>query len=242
VQTAVEIKRWANCGKLLIGSDWTKMRILLIEDEAALARPLIEHLEADQNIVEWFDTLDEADAALRTLDYDVVLLDLKLPDGDGLIFLSSLRARMLRTPIIILTARDKVSDRIDGLNRGADDYVIKPFDLDEVKARVHTVCRRSANQIAQTVQLRDLVINLSDHSVIRAGQPVRLTAKEWGVFETLLRRKSQIVPKESLEASIYAYGEEIESNALEAHISRLRTKLGKDLIVTHRGMGYALTK
>ena len=85
---------------------------------------------------------------------------------------------MLRTPIIILTARDKVSDRIDGLNRGADDYVIKPFDLDEVKARVHTVCRRSANQIAQTVQLRDLVINLSDHSVIRAGQPVRLTAKE----------------------------------------------------------------
>lgn len=217
------------------------MRILLIEDEAALARPLKEHLEADHNIVEWFDTLDEADAALRALDYDVVLLDLKLPDGDGLVFLSALRARMLRTPIIILTARDRVSDRIDGLNRGADDYVIKPFDLDEVKARIHTVCRRSANQIAQTIHLGDLVINLSDHSVTRAGLQVRLTAKEWGVFETLLRRKSQIVPRESLEAAIYAYGEEIESNALEAHISRLRTKLGKDLIVTHRGMGYALT-
>jgi two-component system, OmpR family, response regulator len=217
------------------------MRILLIEDEKALARPLKEHLEADHNIVEWFCTLDEADAALRTLEYDVVLLDLHLPDGDGLVFLSELRAKALRTPILILTARDKISDRIDGLNRGADDYVIKPFDLDEVKARIHTVCRRSANQIAQTVHLRDLVVNLSDHTVTRAAEPVRLTAKEWGVFETLLRRKSQIVPKESLEAAIYAYGEEVESNALEAHISRLRTKLGKDLIVTHRGMGYALT-
>lgn len=216
------------------------MRILLIEDEAALARPLKEHLEADQNIVEWFGTLDEADAAIRTTDYDVVLLDLQLPDGDGLTFLSTVRDRALRTPIIILTARDKVSDRIDGLNRGADDYVIKPFDLDEVKARIHTVCRRSADQIAQTVQLRDLVVNMTDHSVIRAGQPVRLTAKEWGVLEVLLRRKPQIVARENLETAIYAYGEEVESNALEAHISRLRTKLGKDLITTHRGMGYAL--
>tara|TARA_R110000744_G_scaffold94257_7_gene182020 strand:+ start:830 stop:1348 length:519 start_codon:yes stop_codon:yes gene_type:complete len=170
----------------------------------------------------------------------VVLLDLQLPDGDGLTFLSTVRDRALRTPIIILTARDKVSDRIDGLNRGADDYVIKPFDLDEVKARIHTVCRRSADQIAQTVQLRDLVVNMTDHSVIRAGQPVRLTAKEWGVLEVLLRRKPQIVARENLETAIYAYGEEVESNALEAHISRLRTKLGKDLITTHRGMGYAL--
>ena len=142
--------------------------------------------------------------------------------------------------MIILTARDKISDRIDGLNRGADDYVIKPFDLDEVKARIHTVCRRSVDQVSQTVHLRDLTIDLSEQSVTRAGVPVRLTAKEWGLLEALLRRKSRIVPKESLEAAIYPYGAEVESNALEAHISRLRMKLGRDLIVTHRGMGYKL--
>ncbi|MCX8226856.1 MAG: response regulator transcription factor [Sulfitobacter sp.] len=216
------------------------MRILLIEDEAALARPLREHLEADHHIVEWFATLDEAESAIRALEYDVVLLDLQLPDGDGLVFLSKIRAMHISTPIIILTARDKVTDRIDGLNRGADDYVIKPFDLDEVKARIQTVCRRSADQLTQTVVVRDLSICMSDHSVLRDGQSVRLTAKEWGVLEVLLRRRSKIVPKESLEAAIYAFGSEVESNALEAHISRLRSKLGKDLIVTHRGIGYTL--
>jgi two-component system OmpR family response regulator len=216
------------------------MRILLIEDEAALARPLAEHLEADHHIVEWFQTLSDADSALRALAYDVVLLDLQLPDGDGLAFLSKLRDRHLRTPVIILTARDKISDRIDGLNRGADDYVIKPFDLDEVKARIHTVCRRSADQLTQNVQIRDLAINLSNQTITRNAAPLRLTAKEWSVLEVLLRRKTQIVSKETLETAIYAYGEEVESNALEAHISRLRAKLGRDLIVTHRGMGYAL--
>lgn len=216
------------------------MRILLIEDEAGLARPLREHLEADRHIVEWFTTLDEARNAVATLEYDVVLLDLQLPDGDGLTFLSTLRDQHIRTPVIILTARDKVSDRIDGLNRGADDYVIKPFDLDEVKARIHTVCRRSADQMTQTTVVRDLSIRFDDHSVTRAGAPVRLTAKEWSVLEVLLRRKSKILPKESLEAAVYAFGDEVESNAIEAHISRLRAKLGKDLIVTHRGIGYML--
>jgi len=216
------------------------MRILLIEDETALARPLKEHLEADHHLVECFGTIDEAESAIRALEYDAVLLDLQLPDGDGLSFLSRVRDMHIRTPIIILTARDKVSDRIDGLNRGADDYVIKPFDLDEVKARIQTVCRRSADQMTQTVLIRDLTISMSDQSILKEGRNVRLTAKEWGVLEVLLRRKYRIVPKETLESAIYAHGEEVESNALEAHISRLRAKLGKDLIVTHRGMGYAL--
>ena len=152
------------------------MRILLIEDEAALARPLSEHLAADHHLVEWFAILEDAQAAGRSGTYDVILLDLHLPDGDGLGFLKSLRARRDATPVIILTARDKISDRIKGLT-----------------------------------------------------------------LETLIRRKSGIVPRESLEAAIYAYGDAVESNALEAHISRLRAKLGKDLIVTHRGLGYAIS-
>ncbi|OAN71449.1 DNA-binding response regulator [Sulfitobacter sp. EhC04] len=216
------------------------MRILLIEDEAALAGPLVEHLAADRHLVEWFDTLADAESAERASPFDVILLDLHLPDGDGLEFLKSLRDRRVHTPVLILTARDKVSDRIKGLNLGADDYVIKPFDLDEVKARIHTVCRRGEDKLAQITAIGDLSISLADHSVMRADVPVRLTTREWQVLETLVRRKPAVVPRESLEAALYAFGEEVESNALEAHISRLRAKLGKDLIVTHRGLGYAL--
>jgi two-component system OmpR family response regulator len=216
------------------------MRILLIEDESALARPMVEHLEADHHVVDWFETLAEAEAAILTVDYDFILLDLHLPDGDGLTLLDMMRNRLLRVPVIILTARDKVSDRIQGLKRGADDYIIKPFDLDEVTARIQTVHRRASDQSARIIRIRDLSISVQDHSIFRGNCPVRLTAKEWGVLEALLNRKSRIVSKQQLEAAIYSFGEEVESNALEAHISRLRSKLGKDLIVTHRGMGYML--
>lgn len=216
------------------------MRILLIEDEAELAAPVIDHLKADRNVVDWFATLSDGDSAALDVEYDVILLDLQLPDGDGLTLLKSVRARKQRTPIIILTARDKVSDRIRGLNEGADDYVLKPFDLDELTARINTVSRRASERSSQIVYVRDIEVDLNTHSVSRAGVDVRLTAKEWGVFECLLLRRSKIVPKDALELSLYAFGDEIESNAIEAHISRLRGKLGKDLIVTHRGLGYRL--
>lgn len=216
------------------------MRILLIEDEEELAAPVIDHLKSDQHVVDWFATLEDGDNAVLGVEYDVILLDLQLPDGDGLTLLKTVRARNLRTPIIILTARDKVSDRIAGLNQGADDYVIKPFDLDELKARINTVCRRTSERAAQVVNIQGLEVNLNDHSVSRDGGQIRLTAKEWGIFECLLLRRSKIVTKDTLELSLYAFGEEVESNAIEAHISRLRNKLGKDLIVTHRGLGYRL--
>lgn len=216
------------------------MRILLIEDEADLAEPVIDHLKADQHAVDWFATLDEGDSAVFAVEYDVILLDLQLPDGDGLTLLKAVRARSLRTPIIILTAKDKVTDRIKGLNGGADDYVIKPFDLDELTARINTVCRRASELSSQIVNIKDLAVDLNAHNVVRAGTAIRLTAKEWGVFECLLMRRSKIVPKEALELALYAFGDEIESNAIEAHVSRLRGKLGKDLIVTHRGLGYRL--
>lgn len=216
------------------------MRILLIEDEAELAAPVIDHLKADHNVVDWFATLSDGDSAVLDVDYDIILLDLQLPDGDGLALLKSVRGRNQRTPIIIITARDKVSDRIRGLNEGADDYVLKPFDLDELTARINTVCRRASERSTQIVQIRDIEVDLNTHSAFRAGVEVRLTAKEWGLLECLLLRRSKIVPKDALELSLYAFGDEIESNAIEAHISRLRGKLGKDLIVTHRGLGYRL--
>ncbi|WP_304189941.1 response regulator transcription factor [Lentibacter algarum] len=216
------------------------MRILLIEDEKDLAAPVIEHLKADQNVVDWFETVSDGDAAAFGVPYDVILLDLQLPDGDGLDLLKTLRTRNLRTPIIILTARDKVSDRIKGLNQGADDYVIKPYDLSELTARINTVCRRSSERAAEIVSLADIEVNMAEHSVARAGAPVKLTAKEWGVFECLLLRRTKIVPKDTLEQALYAFGDEVESNAIEAHISRLRGKLGKERIVTHRGLGYRL--
>lgn len=216
------------------------MRILLIEDEKDLAAPVIEHLKADQNVVDWFATVSDGDEAAFGVAYDVILLDLQLPDGDGLTLLKTLRARNLRTPIIILTARDKVSDRIKGLNQGADDYVIKPYDLDELSARINTVCRRSTERADEVIALADLEVNMAEHSVARAGATVKLTAKEWGVFECLLLRRAKIVPKDTLEQALYAFGDEVESNAIEAHISRLRGKLGKELIITHRGLGYRL--
>ena len=216
------------------------MRILLIEDEKDLAAPVIEHLKADQNVFDWFETVSDGDTAAFGVPYDVILLDLQLPDGDGLDLLKTLRTRNLRTPIIILTARDKVSDRIKGLNQGADDYVIKPYDLSELTARINTVCRRSSERAAEIVSLADIEVNMAEHSVARAGAPVKLTAKEWGVFECLLLRRTKIVPKDTLEQALYAFGDEVESNAIEAHISRLRGKLGKELIVTHRGLGYRL--
>lgn len=216
------------------------MRILLIEDEADLAAPVIDHLKADQNVVDWFSTLSDGDSAARDIEYNVILLDLQLPDGDGLALLKSVRSRNQHTPIIILTARDKISDRIKGLNEGADDYVIKPFDLDELTARINTVCRRTSERSSQIVSIGDISVDLNAHSVSRGGENIRLTAKEWGVFECLITRRSKIVPKETLELSLYAFGDEIESNAIEAHVSRLRGKLGKELIITHRGLGYRL--
>lgn len=216
------------------------MRILLIEDEADLAAPVIDHLKSGSNAVDWFATLSDGTSAAIDIEYDVILLDLQLPDGDGLALLKLIRCRNQRTPIIILTARDKVSDRIKGLNEGADDYILKPFDLDELTARINTVSRRASERSSQVLRVKDIEVDLARHSVSQAGIEVRLTAKEWGIFECLLLRRSKIVPKDALELSLYAFGDEIESNAIEAHISRLRGKLGKDLIVNHRGLGYRL--
>lgn len=218
------------------------MRILLIEDEPSLARAVEEHVISENNICDWFQTVDEAFAAVRTISYDLILLDLQLPDGDGMAVLKQVRTMARYTPIIILSARDKVSDRIKGLELGADDYVIKPFDLQELTARIATVTRRQFENASDTLKFGSLEFDLKRRTTTRDGVSVSLTPTEWSLMECLLRRSEIIVPKSQLEETLYAFGKEIESNSIEVHVSRLRAKLGRDVIVTHRGLGYSITK
>lgn len=218
------------------------MRILLIEDEAALARAVEEHLISEANVCDWFQTVDEALSAVRTLSYDLILLDLQLPDGDGITVLKKVRTMAQYTPVIILSARDKVSDRIKGLELGADDYVIKPFDLQELSARIATVTRRQFENASNILKVGAWEFDMKLRQTTRDGVPVALTPTEWGVMECLLRRANVIVPKSQLEESLYAFGKEVESNSIEAHVSRLRSKLGQNVIVTHRGLGYSIAK
>ncbi|CUH80569.1 two-component system, OmpR family, response regulator [Tropicibacter naphthalenivorans] len=163
-----------------------------------------------------------------------------LPDGRGIPFLQGLRARGDVTPVIILTALDQVSDRIAGLNAGADDYLVKPFDLAELSARIGSVARRYGGNPNPILTHGDLHIDLADRSILRDGKPVQLTAREWALFEAFLSRPGQLRSKAQLEDTLYAFGAEIESNTIEVHVSRLRKKLGASVIQTERGMGYRL--
>jgi two-component system OmpR family response regulator len=216
------------------------MRILLVEDEPKLASAVAEHLRAENHSIDCVDTLDTAISAQLTTNYQLILLDLQLPDGNGLTFLNKLRAKRIKTPVIIMTAKDKISERIRGLNAGADDYVIKPFDLNELVARINTVIRRTSDRIDFIYKKGLLKIDTIARKIELDGHAVRLTAKEWAIFDRLIVRSGAIVSRADLETTIYEFGQEIESNSIEAHISRIRNKLGKSSIVTHRGIGYSL--
>ena len=181
-----------------------------------------------------------ADAAMRTVAYDALLLDLHLPDGRGLDFLRALRARRDAIPVVILTARDQISDRIEGLSAGADDYLVKPFDLDELIARLNAVARRYFGTTATAQQFGPVEIELEARQARLDGVEVELTAREWAVLEVLVRRPNATVSREQIEDALYAFEQEIESNAIEVYISRIRRKLGRDFVRTARGLGYRI--
>ncbi len=216
------------------------MRVLLVEDTAGLGKAVRDQISDDGHAVDWAQNLSFAEACINTTSYNLILLDLMLPDGHGLDFLKKLRAAGASTPVIILTALDQVSDRIAGLNAGADDYLIKPFDLSELSARVAAVARRYSGNPNPLLQLGDLAIDLSTHSISRDGVALELTAREWALFESFLQRPGMLLSQAQLEDRLYQFGAEIESNIIEVYISRLRKKLGRDAIVTVRGMGYRL--
>jgi two-component system OmpR family response regulator len=216
------------------------MRILLIEDDTVLATAVRDQVRDDGYSVDWVTRLDKAREALAVAAYEIVLLDLMLPDGRGVPFLRSLRARGDTTPVIILTALDQVSDRIEGLNAGADDYIVKPFDLAELSARIGSVARRYTGNPNPIVELGSLDLDLAARTVRKDGKVVPLTAREWALFEAFVRRPGQLLSKAQLEERLYSFGAEIESNTIEVHVSRLRKKLGHKVIETVRGLGYRL--
>ncbi|WP_454289315.1 response regulator transcription factor [Rhizobium arsenicireducens] len=216
------------------------MRVLLVEDDTVLGAAVRDQIAGDGHSVDWVTRLDRAGDALATTVYDLVLLDLMLPDGRGIPFLKTLRGRGDVTPVIILTALDQVSDRIDGLNAGADDYLVKPFDLAELSARIGSVARRYVGNPNPLITLGPLEVDLAARSILSGGRPVVLTAREWVLFEAFLQRPGQLLSKAQLEERLYSFDKEVESNAIEVHVSRLRKKLGAHVIETERGLGYRL--
>ncbi len=216
------------------------MRILLIEDDAILGAAVRDQIAGDGHSVDWVQRLDAAEQAIAVAAHDLLLLDLMLPDGRGISFLRRLWSRGLKTPVIILTALDLISERIEGLNAGADDYLVKPFDLGELSARIGSVARRYSGNPNPILTHRGLRIDLAGRVIERDGQPVSLTAREWVLFEAFLARPGQLLSKAQLEDKLYSFDDEIESNTIEVHVSHLRKKLGAELIETERGLGYRL--
>ncbi len=216
------------------------MRVLLIEDDTILGAAVRDQINADGHSVDWVTRLDAATDHVNSATYDLLLLDLMLPDGRGIGFLRNLRAHGDVTPAIILTALDQISDRIEGLNAGADDYMVKPFNLSELSARVNAVARRYSGNPNPLIGIGELQVDLAAKSITRDGKKVALTAREWTLFEAFVQRPGQLMSKGQLEERLYAFGDEVESNTIEVHISRLRKKLGHGIVETERGVGYRL--
>ena len=216
------------------------MRVLLVEDDLALSDAVCGYLRAKAFVVDATASLSEAEAALHGAQYAAVLLDLHLPDGDGLALLPQLRALQQRPIVIVLTARDQVSDRIRGLDAGADDYLIKPYDPGELLARLRAVERRRSAAETPVLVLGDLQIDLAREQVRCASVPIALTQKEWALLRVLATRPGRIHTRENLQDALYGWGDETDSNTLEVFISRLRRKLGRTHIETVRGLGYRL--
>ena len=218
------------------------MRVLLVEDDPMIAQGLQTALKQQRFAVDWMRDGASAAAALRSTPFDVVLLDLGLPRRDGLEVLREMRARKDTTPVIIVTARDEIQHRIAGLDAGADDYIVKPFDLDEVTARMRSVLRRAAGRGEPVIEHGELKLDPVSRTVERNGTQVSLSAHEYQVLEALLQRPGAVLSRSRLEDRLYGWDEQIGSNAVEVYVHGLRRKLGSDAIRTLRGVGYFIPK
>ncbi len=218
------------------------MKLLLVEDDALLGDGVRAGLKQAGFAVDWVQDGLAAKVALDSEEYDLLVLDLGLPKLSGMDLLKSVRAKRASLPVLILTARDTVADRVAGLNAGADDYLVKPFDLDELIARLNALLRRSAGQVELTLQHGAIELTPASHQVCLAGTDVSMSAREFSLLHTLLLHTGRVHSREQLEQTLYGWGEEVESNAIEVHVHHLRKKLGSDLIRTLRGVGYVIDK
>lgn len=218
------------------------MRILLAEDDPQLGDGLTVGLRQDGYAVDWVKDGIAADLSLKSETFDLLVLDLGLPRLPGMEVLARLRGRGQVLPVLILTARDATGDKIAGLDTGADDYIVKPIDLDELAARVRALARRTAGRAAPLLEHGDLILDPAARRVTQAGCEVELSAREFSLLQALLENRGRAMTRAQLEASLYGWRDEPDSNVLEVHIHHLRKKLGADLIKTLRGVGYLIAR
>ncbi len=216
------------------------MRLLLVEDDRHLGKATEEGLR-ESFAVDWVRSAEEAHTAMDTVKYDLAVLDINLPGQSGLDFLKDIRKAKNTIPVLLLTARDAVYHRVEGLNAGADDYLVKPFDLDELLARCAALLRRSTGQIEPIIKIHDVAFEPATGKLEKSGKNIVLSARERAIFDVLIHNIDRPVSKTKIEERIYDWGsEDIESNTIEVHISGLRRKLGRDFIQTLRGVGYMI--
>jgi two-component system response regulator QseB len=218
------------------------LRLLLVEDDVILGDGIRAGLKQEGYAVDWIEDGLAAEHALRSEHFDLVLLDINLPRKSGIEVLKTFRDEGKATPVLILTARDGVSDRILGLDCGADDYMVKPFDLDELSARVRALLRRSTGRTTTVLANAELVLDPASHIVTLGEKRLELSQREFVLLQVLMEHMNKVLPRPRLEEALYGWGEEIESNALEVHVHHLRKKLGNDWIRTVRGVGYIMEK
>lgn len=218
------------------------MRVLLVEDDELLGDGLRTGLMQYGYTVDWLKDGSSADQALKTESFDVVVLDLGLPKLSGIQVLQNHRARGQATPVIILTAREAIEDRIKGLDSGADDYLTKPFDLDELCARLRALQRRKAARAEPLITYDNIVVDPAAHTVKLNGELINVSRREFALLQKLLENTGRVLSREHLAQSLYGWGEDVDSNALEVHIHNLRKKFGQGFIHTIRGIGYMIDK
>lgn len=214
------------------------MRLLLVEDDTMIGEAVVDLLRAEQYAVDWVRDGEMAETALRSQTYDLVLLDLGLPRRDGLSVLRAMRTRKVRLPVLITTARDSVQQRIEGLDAGADDYLLKPYDLTELLARIRALLRRASGRAEPVYAHRNVTINPVTREVTLDGNPVTISAREWAVLEPLIAHPGLVLSRSQLEEKLYGWKDDISSNAVEVYVHGLRKKLGATLIQNIRGVGY----